>query len=732
MYCGSVTLPVLRCKACGLWAMGGYENMDSGEMESGLLAEIPQRRYYLVTSTEGLNLNTVVVNPSTGECFGQNEGTTLYRVPCPEHGTACNDPSQCTQQQCPHCKSNWSAADPDSDEDDFSSNIQPLRGGERLAVGVTAETMLYGMPVYPDESREWKPGKGRRLLCFSDSRREAARLGPLLSRQHEIQLIRAAIANVVRETQPPTVDYVKRQIRRCEEDMEDPSLPSQDRQQARDKRDEWSETLTYSTLGIPTVTFANAVSKDMRIGELLERQSAEKHQQKWRQQDWKDNRQTVIDHIEGLVATELDNPLRTASSVEAAGMVEIVYPGVETLQLPISFKSEIANNTEAVERLSLAWPDFIAALLDTVRADRAVAWSAPSERRTWDGESPLYERWMTRTKNGWSARRFVGGDDRKEDQLQMRVWFAQRVLRAAGADGSLAVKMLEAAFDQLYTASQTRQWSWLKAETAHEVSEGLTDRAFQLVFDRLRLRTPRALYRCPDTGTLWPREVIGWSPLKGCLGQVGSINIELADSDRRWGRTRKELTTSLIFQGGLWGEEHSAQLSPEENKRRQLLFKEGARNLLSSTTTMELGIDIGGLNGVLLGNVPPGRANHMQRAGRAGRRSDGSSLVVTFARSRPFDRQVFLRFDHFIQKEYRRQTVLLTSRPRITRRHLHAMLLGEFFAPHQGAYTGAMDAYSSMGKFCGVGECPERWSGPEQAGMESRGRWISDGFRPIS
>jgi hypothetical protein len=39
------------------------------------------------------------------------------------------------------------------------------------------------------------------------------------------------------------------------------------------------------------------------------------------------------------------------------------------------------------------------------------------------------------------------------------------------------------------------------------------------------------------------------------------------------------------------------------------------------------------------------------------------------------------------------------------------MLLSEFFAPRQGAYTGAMDAYSNMRNFCGVGECPERWSG---------------------
>jgi DEAD/DEAH box helicase domain-containing protein len=691
--------------------MGGYENTESGEIESGLLAESSQRRYYLVTESEGLSLSSIVVNAKTGECFGQAVGTKLYRVPCPEHGTACNDPAKCSQQQCPHCKCNWTAPDPDSDDDEFSSNIQPLRGGDRLAVGVVAETMLHGMPAYPDQSRAYKPARGRRLLCFSDSRREAARLGPLLSRQHEIQLIRAAITNTVRQTQPPTAEYIARQIGRCEDDIADNSLPKQDREEARKKLQEWLRKLTYSTLGMPISEFADYVSQDARIDEILERQNAEKQRHKWKQQDWKDNRQKVVDHIEGLVATELDNPLRTAASIESAGLVEIVYPGVEKLEMPGEFKSQVAAFPQGLQMLASAWSDFLAALLDTMRADRAVDWSAPFDRRTWDGESPLYGRWMTRTKNGWSARRFVGGDSRSDDQLQMRVWFARRVLAAAGAPQSLAVQMLETAFDQLFGAAVEKQWSWLKTESTHEVSAGITDSAFQLVFDHLRLRKPPALHRCPDTGTLWPRAVIGWAPLKGCLGQLGGITQEQCDFDRRWGRTRNELSSSPIFIEGLWGEEHSAQLSPEENKRRQLLFKNGARNLLSSTTTMELGIDIGGLNGVLLGNVPPGRANHMQRAGRAGRRSDGSSLVVTFARNRPFDREVFLRFEDFIRRPYRQQTVLLDRRPRITQRHIHAMLLGEFFAPRQGAYTGAMDAYSNMGKFCGVGDCPERWTG---------------------
>lgn len=39
------------------------------------------------------------------------------------------------------------------------------------------------------------------------------------------------------------------------------------------------------------------------------------------------------------------------------------------------------------------------------------------------------------------------------------------------------------------------------------------------------------------------------------------------------------------------------------------------------------------------------------------------------------------------------------------------MLLAEFFAPRQGISTGAVDAYSNMGKFSGLDRGPERWTG---------------------
>ena len=582
--------------------------------------------------------------------------------------------------------------------------FEPMALPDALTLPAVAESVLAAMPPNADRAmRQILPSGGRQLLTFSDSRRQAARLGPHLTYQHEILLSRIVITRLL----GASVDTAK--LRREIETLEI-GIAANDNQDIRAALEvalrKKQADLRVDEDGRSMAEWARAMKDRAELEQFFSREASVSHTTRvtgnktwpeaW-EQFWDANRKAIEGDTLRLLGMEF--LLRRSHSLETLGSAEVVYPSIEKCALPrLDHLSATEHST-----LQPIWPDYLAGILDTLRSRSAITFDDNDNEGRDDASIISFPigRWVSREGTGIRVDPMVGAGGIRS----VRAKFTAAVLRSIAVPEArlqvLVPSVLGAAFDSLLKALRDEKIDFLQTRT-RMIAVGQVD-VLRINFRKLRLRRPPQLFRSPVTGAVWPRSVRGCAPGE-IIGKPPLVPVshEDLDSDPALRRERVDFVNFPGSDTALWAEEHSAQLASHETARLQELFKAGARNILSATTTLEIGIDIGGLSGALMANAPPGRANYQQRSGRAGRRNDGSTLVALFARSLGYEQAIFRDFGALFSKDLRKPSIFL-ERERFGLLHLNAFLLGEFFRKiFPARITGAMDAFGRMGWFCHV------------------------------
>ena len=355
-------------------------------------------------------------------------------------------------------------------------------------------------------------------------------------------------------------------------------------------------------------------------------------------------------------------------SLSGVGLIRwfVVLP--QNLNLPEVMRKSPWNFTKD-ESLAL-----VGYLLDEMRLRRALnfpdndefpSWSDVSD---WPGSQPSF----ARVANSRANVRQWG-----EPRSSIVKHFLYRLLKhndlSEGQKQSAAEDLMEAIWEALP-----------KGSSGQLLTRATKNGTFRLDSNWVRIKPAQMdeIWECGTCATISSYNIRNVCSRNNCPGKLSAVNQKVLENNHY-----RKLYKITELPPKLRAEEHTAQISNEIARERQDEFKKGDIHLLSSSTTFEVGVDLGDLESVFLRNVPPEPFNYTQRAGRAGRREGTPGLVLTYCRRSPHDLYHYEDPEARILKGEIRPPRLHMKNEKIILRHMVAVAFSSFFKENEKRFN---------------------------------------------
>ena len=255
-----------------------------------------------------------------------------------------------------------------------------------------------------------------------------------------------------------------------------------------------------------------------------------------------------------------------------------------------------------------------------------------------------------------------------------RLDYLTRVLEKKGfeIDRERAIKML------------TAIWNRILCSQGIEILRP-TNGKYKINVEKIVVSGKNKWYICPKCKKVTIHNIENVCPSYKCYGELYEVSPDEYFKENHY----YQLYNTLDIRE-LRIVEHTAQLNKETAYEYQKKFQRKELDVLSCSTTFEMGVDVGSLETVFMRNMPPSPANYAQRAGRAGRSKHSAAYALTFCNKSNHDFTFFKMPERMIRGKINPPKFNIDN-DKIAIRHLNASALSFFWKRYPQYFSKASD-----------------------------------------